>query len=62
MQLAIALIVVGFLLGLPTIMYNFSRPRRAGESFGTMRTVLLSLSLAGLLFLLTGTALIFSPR
>jgi hypothetical protein len=61
MQLAIALIVVGLLLGLPTIAYRYSRPRLPGEPFGQVRTVLLSLSLIGLLLMLLGAALFLSP-
>jgi len=57
MQLAIALIVLGLILGLPTIAYRYSRPRRPGEPFGHVRTVLLSLSLIGLLLVIVGAAL-----
>lgn len=57
MQLSIVLIVVGLFLGLPTIAYRYSRPRRPGEPFGHVRTVLLSLSLIGLLLVLMGAAL-----
>ena len=60
MQLAVVLIVVGLILGLPTIMYRYSRPRRPGEPFGPVRAVLLSLSLIGLLMALVGAAMLFS--
>jgi LPS O-antigen subunit length determinant protein (WzzB/FepE family) len=60
MQLAVVLIVVGLILGLPTVMYRYSRPRRPGEPFGPVRAVLLSLSLIGLLMALVGAAMLFS--
>lgn len=55
--MAAALIVLGALLVLPTAMYRHSRPRRAGEPFGPVRTVMLSCSVIGLLLVLTGVAL-----
>ncbi|AUI52920.1 hypothetical protein [Arthrobacter crystallopoietes] len=59
MQLSVVLIVVGLILGLPTIMYRYARPRRAGEPFGHVRTVFLTLSLVGMLLALVGAAQLF---
>lgn len=58
MQLATVLIVLGAALGVPTVMYRYSRPRRPGEPFGPVRAVLLSLSLIGLLLAIIGAALL----
>ncbi|GLB68444.1 hypothetical protein [Arthrobacter mangrovi] len=55
--MAVALIVAGILVVLPTAMYRHSRPRRAGEPFGPIRTVMLSCSVIGLLLVLSGMAL-----
>lgn len=51
-------LVVGVLLTLATSVYRPSRPRHAGEPFGPVRSVHLSLSLIGWLCVLIGTALL----
>jgi hypothetical protein len=60
MQLAVALIMVGVLLGLPTALYRHSRPRRVGEPFGSVRAVMLSCSVIGLLLVVSGTAMLLN--
>ena len=60
MQLGVVLIVAGILMGLPTALYRQSRPRKAGEPFGAVRAALLSLSLAGMLLVLTGASFIWA--
>ena len=59
MNLAVVLILLGLVLGIPTIMYRYSRPRRSGEPFGPVRAVLLSLSLIGLLCTAMGAVMLF---
>lgn len=58
MQLAAVLVVVGLLMGIPMVTYRYSRPRRAGELFGPVRAVLLTLSLIGLLLVLIGATVL----
>lgn len=60
MQPATALILVGVILGLPTAVFSYARPRRKGEPLGTQRKALLGLSILGLLLVLAGAVMVFS--
>ena len=57
MQAAITLVIIGVLLGFPTALHAFLRPRKEGEPLDAERKTLLGLSLLGLLCILTGGAM-----
>jgi hypothetical protein len=56
-MIAVAFLIVGVLLILVTTMFRISRPRRAGQPLGPVRSVLLSTSVIEWLCVLAGAAM-----
>jgi hypothetical protein len=58
-MVAVVFLVIGVLLICATAMFRVSRPRRAGQPLGPVRSVLLSMSIIGWLCVLAGASMLF---